>query len=111
MFGYIFYEALIQYPKVLTSTEIARRLKISYKVAALLKRRFQLLCSDLLPIYKDITFRVLEEQFRDFSLDPISDDSLTRRMAQKPYVWADSAVLYSASKERIKEEQDTRRRV
>ncbi|EMM75047.1 hypothetical protein LEP1GSC040_0620 [Leptospira santarosai str. 2000030832] len=59
MFGFVFYEALIQHPKVLTSTEIARRLKISYKAAALLKRRFQLLCSDLLAIYKDLTYRVL----------------------------------------------------
>ncbi|MCG6195128.1 transposase [Leptospira sp. FAT2] len=97
MFGFVFYESLIQYPKVLTSTEIARKLKISYKAASLLKRRFQLLCSDLLPIYKELTFKALEERFRDFRLDPNSDASLTRKMAQKPYVCADSAVLYSAS--------------
>nr|WP_232371744.1 transposase [Leptospira ainazelensis] len=97
MFGFVFYESLIQYPKVITSSEISRKLKISYKAASLLKRRFQLLCSDLLPIYKDLTFRVLETQFKDFKLDPNSDTALTRKMAKKPFVCADSAVLYSAS--------------
>ncbi|XMT33761.1 hypothetical protein LIBAT_17385 [Leptospira interrogans] len=97
MFGFVFHESLIQYPKVLTSSEIARKLRISYKAASLLKRRFQLLCSDLLPIYKDLTFKVLETQFKEFKLDPNSDVSLVRKMAQKPYVCADSAVLYSAS--------------
>ncbi|WP_425529057.1 transposase, partial [Leptospira kmetyi] len=97
MFGFVFHESLIQYPKVLTSSEIARKLRISYKAASLLKRRFQLLCSDLLPIYKDLTFKVLETQFKEFKLDPNTDTALTRRMAKKPYVCADSAVLYSAS--------------
>ncbi|WP_404820671.1 transposase [Leptospira yasudae] len=97
MFGFVFYESLIQYPKVLTPSEMSRKLRISYKAASLLKRRFQLLCSDLLPIYKDLTFKVLETQFKDFKLDPNSDAALTRRMARKPYVCADSAVLYSAS--------------
>ncbi|EMO02029.1 hypothetical protein LEP1GSC112_1945 [Leptospira interrogans serovar Pomona str. UT364] len=41
MFSYVFYESMIQHPKVLTSTEISKRLKISYKGAATLKKIFK----------------------------------------------------------------------
>ncbi|EKO14076.1 hypothetical protein LEP1GSC081_1937 [Leptospira kirschneri str. H1] len=47
MFGYVFYESMIQHPKVVTSTEISKRLRISYKGASMLKKRFQVFASDL----------------------------------------------------------------
>ncbi|WP_425593114.1 transposase, partial [Leptospira wolffii] len=96
MFGYVLHESLIQFPKVLTSTEISRRLKISYKAASLLKRRFQLFCSDQLPKYKDLTYNALNEQFKDFLLPPNENKDISKKMANKPYVCVDTAVLYSA---------------
>ncbi|EMO55148.1 hypothetical protein LEP1GSC172_4042, partial [Leptospira noguchii] len=45
MFSYVFYESMIQHPKVVTSTEISKRLKISYKGGANLKKRFQVFAS------------------------------------------------------------------
>ncbi|WP_243396717.1 transposase [Leptospira wolffii] len=96
MFGYLLYESLIQFPKVLTSTEISKRLKISYKAASLLKRRFQLFCSDQLPKYKDLTYNALNHQFKDFLLPPNENKGISKKMANKPYVCVDTAVLYSA---------------
>lgn len=96
MFGYVLHESLIQFPKVLTSTEISKRLKIGYKAASLLKRRFQLFCSDQLPKYKDLTYNALNHQFKDFLLPPNEDKDISSKMANKPYVCVDTAVLYSA---------------
>ncbi|MBM9579753.1 transposase [Leptospira sp. 201903070] len=97
MFGYVFYESLIQHPKVLTTVEISKRLSISYKGATLLKRRFQLFASQQLPKYKEITFKALEEEFRDFSLPPDENIDITSKMKDRSYICADTAVLYSAS--------------
>ncbi|EQA80794.1 hypothetical protein LEP1GSC193_0337 [Leptospira alstonii serovar Pingchang str. 80-412] len=66
MFGYVFLESMIQHPKVVTSTEISKRLKISYKGAAMLKKRFQVFASQQLPKYKQLTFDALDREFKDF---------------------------------------------
>lgn len=97
MFGYVFYESLIQHPKVITTVEISKRLQISYKGATLLKRRFQLFASQQLPKYKKITFKALEEEFRDFSLPADENVDITEKMKDRSYICADTAVLYSAS--------------
>ncbi|TGM96694.1 transposase [Leptospira dzoumogneensis] len=97
MFGYVFYESLIQHPKVLTSIEISKRLGISYKAALLLKRRFQVFASEQLDKYKQITFKLLEDEFRDFNLPPNENTNITKKMAKHSYICADTAVLYSAS--------------
>ncbi|WP_367899067.1 transposase [Leptospira sp. WS58.C1] len=97
MFGYVFHESFIQHPKVLTSTEITKRLGISYKAALLLKRRFQIFASEQLEIYKRITFKLLEDEFRDFNLPPNENTDITKKMAKRSYICADTAVLYSAS--------------
>ncbi|EQA52430.1 ISXO2-like transposase domain protein [Leptospira kmetyi serovar Malaysia str. Bejo-Iso9] len=97
MFGYVFYESLIQHPKVITTVEISKRLSISYKGATLLKRRFQLFASQQLPKYKEITFKALEVEFRDFSLPADEDIDITSKMKHRSYICADTAVLYSAS--------------
>nr|WP_061224112.1 transposase [Leptospira weilii] len=94
MFGVVFYESMIQFPKVLTSTEIGKRLRISYKGAAMLKKRFQIFASQQLLKYKQLTFDALDREFKDFSLPPDED---TEIMENKPYVCADTVVLYSAS--------------
>ncbi|MDI7229998.1 transposase [Leptospira santarosai] len=97
MFSYVFYESMIQHPKVVTSTEISKRLKISYKGAALLKKRFQVFASQQLPKYKQLTFDALDREFKDFSLPPDEDTDITEYMENRPYVCADTVVLYSAS--------------
>ncbi|AVV78770.1 transposase [Leptospira santarosai] len=97
MFGYVFYESMIQHPKVLTSTEISKRLKISYKSSALLKRRFQCFASEQNLKYKRLTFDALDREFKDFSLPADEEADVTEAMKDKPYVCADTVVLYSAS--------------
>ncbi|WP_082275767.1 transposase [Leptospira interrogans] len=97
MFGYVFYESMIQHPKVLTSTEISKRLNISYKGAATLKRRFQIFASQQLPKYQKLTYDALDREFKDFSLPPDEDTDITEIMENRPYVCADTVVLYSAS--------------
>lgn len=93
----MFYESMIQHPKVVTSTEISKRLKISYKGAANLKKRFQVFASQQLPKYKQLTYDVLNKEFKDFSLPPDEDTDITKSMENRPYVCADTVVLYSAS--------------
>ncbi|EKO24014.1 ISXO2-like transposase domain protein [Leptospira interrogans str. UI 12621] len=97
MFSYVFYESMIQHPKVVTSTEISKRLKISYKGAAMLKRRFQVFASQQLPKYQKLTYDALDREFKDFSLPPDEDTDITEIMENRPYVCADTVVLYSAS--------------
>ncbi|EMN02078.1 ISXO2-like transposase domain protein [Leptospira noguchii str. 1993005606] len=97
MFSYVFYESMIQHPKVVTSTEISKRLKISYKGAAMLKKRLQCLASQQLPKYKQLTFDALDREFKDFSLPPDEDTDITEIMENRPYICADTVVLYSAS--------------
>ncbi|WP_373880510.1 transposase [Leptospira sp. id769339] len=96
MFGYVLYESLIQYPKVVTATELSKKLRIGYNAASLLKRRFQLFASDQLPKYKQLTYNALENKFKDFLLPPNENRDITKIMAKKPYTCVDTAVLYSA---------------
>ncbi|EMS88635.1 transposase [Leptospira noguchii] len=96
-FSYVLYESMIQFPKVLTSTEISKRLKISYKGAASLKKRFQVFTSQQLPKYKQLTYEALNKEFKDFSLPPDEDTDITKCMENHSYVCADTVVLYSAS--------------
>ncbi|WP_061248797.1 transposase [Leptospira noguchii] len=97
MFSYVFYESMIQHPKVVTSTEISKRLRISYKGAAMLKKRFQVFASQQLPKYKQLTYDALDREFKDFSLPPDEDTDITKYMENHSYVCADTVVLYSAS--------------
>ncbi|EMS87755.1 hypothetical protein LEP1GSC073_0554 [Leptospira noguchii str. Cascata] len=96
-FSYVLYESMIQFPKVLTSTEISKRLKISYKGAASLKKKFQVFASQQLPKYKQLTYDALNKEFKDFSLPPDEDTDITEIMENHSYVCADTVVLYSAS--------------
>ncbi len=96
MFGFVLYESIIQYPKVVTATELSKKLKIGYKAVSLLKRRFQLFASDQLPKYKQLTFKALEDKFKDFLVPPNENKDITSKMRNKPYVCVDTAVLYSA---------------
>ncbi|EQA63854.1 ISXO2-like transposase domain protein [Leptospira alexanderi serovar Manhao 3 str. L 60] len=97
MFSYVFYESMIQFPKVLTSTEISKRLRISYNAASLLKRRLQLFASQQLPKYKQLTYDALDREFKGFTLPPDENTDITHLMENRPYVSADTMVLFSAS--------------
>ncbi|KGE26397.1 transposase, partial [Leptospira interrogans serovar Lai] len=76
---------MIQHPKVVTSTEISKRLKISYKGAAMLKMRFQVFASQQLPKYQKLTYDALDREFKDFSLPPDEDTDITEIMENRPY--------------------------
>ncbi|EMO71594.1 ISXO2-like transposase domain protein [Leptospira santarosai str. 200403458] len=97
MFSYVLYESMIQFPKVLTSTEISKRLKISSNGAATMKQRFQLFASQQLPKYKQLTYDALNKEFKDFSLPPDENTDITKYMENHSYVCADTMVLFSAS--------------
>ncbi|WP_245667155.1 hypothetical protein [Leptospira tipperaryensis] len=92
---------MIQHPKVVTSTEISKRLRISYKGAALLKKRFQLFASQQLPKYKQLTFDALDREFKGFTLPPDENTDIIHLMENRPYVSADyngSFLSFTASK-------------
>ncbi|TGK27596.1 transposase [Leptospira yasudae] len=97
MFSYVLYESMIQHPKVITSTEISKRLRISYKGASLLKKRFQLFASHQLPKYKQLTYDALDREFKGFTLPPDENTDITHLMENRPYVSADTMALFSAS--------------
>ncbi|EKO77210.1 ISXO2-like transposase domain protein [Leptospira sp. Fiocruz LV3954] len=90
LFGYSF---LVIYYAIVSS----KRLKISYKSAALLKKRFQCFASEQNLKYKRLTFDALDREFEDFSLPADEEADVTEAMKNKPYVCADTVVLYSAS--------------
>ncbi|WP_061216784.1 hypothetical protein, partial [Leptospira weilii] len=96
-FSYVLYESMLQFPKTLTSTEISKRLRISYKGASLLKKRFQLFASQQLPKYKQLTYDALDQEFKGFTLPPDENTDITHLMENRPYVSADTMVLFSAS--------------
>lgn len=122
-FSYVLEEAYLRSPKVLTSAEIQRKLGISYKAALLLKRRIQLFAAEQKENFRDLIFRNLESEFREFRLPeaiPESNTRLTtvpvegkkrgvardisdkkgamkRAIQGKPIVNADTLVLFSAS--------------
>ncbi len=90
--------SMIQHPKVITTVEISKHLQISYKGNHVSqKRHFQVFASQQLPKYKQLTFDTLDREFKDFSLPPDEDTDITEIMENKPYVCADTVVLYSAS--------------
>ncbi|MCW7472199.1 hypothetical protein [Leptospira levettii] len=71
-----------QYPKVMTSKEISRKLNLSYKTSYYLKKKIQVIFSQLNETLKKELYKELE--------NPVESD-------KKPIAVADSVVLYSSS--------------
>ena len=99
MFGFLLHESLLQYPKVLTSTEIQKKLGIAYNSALLLKRRLQLFSIDLMPKIKSLITNLLNQ--KPIHNLPLMDSNNSKHSIlpndSTPIVNADTLVLYSAS--------------
>ncbi|PJZ86683.1 hypothetical protein CH368_20785, partial [Leptospira levettii] len=80
--SFIIWDMINQYPKVMTSKEISRKLNLSYKTSYYLKKRIQVIFSQLNETLKKELYKELE--------NPVDTD-------KKPIAVADSVVLYSSS--------------
>ncbi len=97
MFAYLLKESELQYPKVLISAEIRRRVGVSSSTAMLLKRRIQLFTMDLLPRMQRKFYQDNKLMFHDFRFPRDRNTDLTEIVKDKPIPQADTVVLYSCS--------------
>ena len=98
MFGWALYESVERYPKVLSSAEIERRLKIGNNSALMLKRRLQLLASDQIPRIKELMKEELANRFEGVELPPVAaGKNVNEVLAGRPVPHVDTCVLFSAS--------------
>ncbi|WP_423790023.1 transposase, partial [Leptospira levettii] len=93
--SYIIQDQILQYPKVMTSREISRKLSIPYKTAFYLKKRIQVMYTQLNETLKTQLYKELEEKTKDFILPKEGD--LKEALKNQPVAVADSVVLYSSS--------------
>lgn len=80
--SFIIWDMINQYPKIMTSKEISRKLNLSYKTSFYLKKRLQVIFSQLNDTLKNKLYEELK--------NPVNTD-------KKPIAVADSVVLFSAS--------------
>lgn len=80
--SFIIWDMINQYPKIMTSKEISRKLNLSYKTSFYLKKRLQVIFSQLNETLKTQLYEELK--------NPVNTD-------KKPIAVADSVVLFSAS--------------
>ncbi|WP_341476201.1 hypothetical protein, partial [Leptospira levettii] len=80
--SFIIWDMVNQYPKIMTSMEISRKLNLSYKTSFYIKKRLQIIFSQL----NDTLMKNLYEELKN----PVDTD-------KKPIAVADSVVLYSSS--------------
>lgn len=95
MFGYLLKESQLQYPKVLTITEIAKRVGVSYPAAMRLKRRLQLFAADTIPRMQRKFYETNKLRFQGFRFPRDREVDLKPLIADKPVPQADTVVLYS----------------
>lgn len=80
--SYIIWDMVNQYPKVMTSKEISRKLNLSYRTSYYLKKKIQIIFSQL----NDTLRKELFEELKN-----------SENTDQKPIAVADSVILFSAS--------------
>lgn len=80
--SFIIWDMINQYPKIMTSKEISRKLNLSYKTSFYLKKRIQVIFSQLNETLKTQLYEELK--------NPVDTD-------KKPIAVADSVVLFSTS--------------
>ncbi|WP_244594272.1 transposase [Leptospira ryugenii] len=80
--SFIIWDMVNQYPKIMTSMEISRKLNLSYKTSFYLKKRLKIIFSQLNETLKRNLYVELK--------NPVESD-------KKPIAVADSVVLYSSS--------------
>lgn len=88
-------DQILQYPKVMTSKEISRKLNLSYKSSYFLKKRIQVLFSILNESLQKQLYNELQEATKDFRLP--KEGNLTKALKNKPLAVADTVILYSSS--------------
>ena len=81
----------------MTSTEIHKRLGVSYKASLNLKRRIQLFASEVLPRMEAKFYSSQLEEHRNFNFPKDREENLTDIIVGKNIPQADTVVLYSAS--------------
>ena len=97
MFSYLLKESELQYPKVLTTTEIQKRVGVSEVGAANLKRRLQLFAAELHPRMQYQFYLQNKINFGDFHFPKDRDTNLKDLLSTTkiPVPQADTVVLYS----------------
>ncbi|GBF49465.1 hypothetical protein LPTSP4_09780 [Leptospira ryugenii] len=93
--SFILPDQILQYPKVVTSQEIARKLNLPYNTGYFLKKRIQVFLSLLNVSLKKQLYQELEEASKEVRL-PLEGD-LKKSLMNQPVEVADSVVLYSSS--------------
>jgi len=97
MCGWLLEESFIRHPKVVTSSEIVKKLGVSEKTALLMKRRVQLLASEQMEKMRILIREELHRAFPpEFKLPP-DGENVTASVQNKPVVHMDTLALFSAS--------------
>ncbi|MFZ5629125.1 MAG: transposase [Spirochaetota bacterium] len=87
----------LKHPQVMTSTEISKRLNITYKSALLLKRRIQLFASEVLIPMQRLFYSDMKKRYKDFKFPSDRNKNLTAKIRNKPIPQTDTVVLFSCS--------------
>ena len=95
MFSYLLKESQLQYPKVITTVEISKRVGVSKPTARMLKRRLQLFASETLPRMQRKFYQDNKLAFHDFRFPKDKNTDLTEIVKDKQIPQADTVVLYS----------------
>lgn len=96
-FSYILHDAILQYPKVVTSAEISRKLNLPYKTAYLLKRRLQIVLSMLNTKLRESVREQLKSHVEANPIELPKGEDLRPILENYPVASADAVVLYSSS--------------
>ncbi|WP_157210497.1 transposase [Turneriella parva] len=97
MFGWALNESLERYPKVLTASEIQKRLGVAKNTATLIKRRLQLLAAEHLPKLNARIYQDLEKNLGNVNFPREDDKDLSKIIAGKAIPQVDTCALYSTS--------------
>jgi hypothetical protein len=97
MFGYILHQMALKHPQVMTSTEISKRLNITYKSALLLKRRIQLFASEMMVPMQQLFYSDMKKRYKSFKFPKNRDKNLVSIIVDKPIPQTDTVVLFSCS--------------
>lgn len=95
MFSYLLIESQLQFPKVLTITEISKRVDVSYPTAMKLKRRIQLFAAEIVPRMQRKFYEDQKKKFSGFRFPKDRNTDLTDLIKDTPIPQADTVVLYS----------------
>ncbi len=93
-FGYLLTEAVQAFPQMISAAQIRRRLGVSKSTSLLLKRRLQLMLTDLLPAVRELVNTEISSVFRD---EVLPADTDARELQDAPVVHMDTLALFSAT--------------